>query len=512
MEIKTNVKRRKVEKIWRRIGTGLLCFLLFIGFLAFFSALWYVSTYGDTGFDSIIFTLTSGLGGAQSDLILGYLWGAVLPTVLCSSILCFLLFFPWKKTLRIWKIQLLPVKRFAACVISLVLSMGLLIHAAFQSGMVDYTVSQFQISSLYEDLYRDPASVNIQFPEEKRNLVYILLESMETSYLSEDLGGALDRNLIPELHQLALNNTNFSHNDQVGGFLQVPGASWTIGSMVAQTSGVPLKTPEGVSDWQNGYGKDGEFLPGITTMMDILDANGYNQALMVGSDANFGGRYTYYDTHGADKIYDIYTARQDGIVPYGYFVWWGMEDLHLFDYAKEKLTEMSAQDEPFAFTMLTVDTHHIGGYTCAYCDDESEESYENAISCSSKQVYAFVQWLQQQPFYENTTVVVTGDHYSMDKGYFNRNVDDNYTRHVYNCFLNSAVQTDNVKNRQFCALDMFPTTLAAMGCTVEGNRLGLGTNLYSDQKTLIELFGYNTFCRELNTSSDYYHRFYEAKA
>ena len=87
-----------------------------------------------------------------------------------------------------------------------------------------------------------------------------------------------------------------------------------------------------------------------------------------------------------------------------------MEDKYLFEYAKQELTEISQQDEPFAFTMLTVDTHHIGGFTCQLCGSNYEESYENAIACASAQVYNFVRWLKEQPFYENTTIVITGDH------------------------------------------------------------------------------------------------------
>ena len=40
--------------------------------------------------------------------------------------------------------------------------------------------------------------------------------------------------------------------------------------------------------------------------------------------------------------------------------------------------------------------------------------------------------------------------------------------------------TDQIKNRQFTHMDMYPTTLAAMGFNIEGNKLALGTNLFSD--------------------------------
>jgi phosphoglycerol transferase len=51
---------------------------------------------------------------------------------------------------------------------------------------------------------------------------------------------------------------------------------------------------------------------------------------------------------------------------------------------------------------------------------------------------------------------------------------------------------------------MFPTTLAAMGCTIEGEYLGLGVNLFSGKPTLIELMGYERFDRQLTMASDYY--------
>jgi phosphoglycerol transferase len=231
--------------------------------------------------------------------------------------------------------------------------------------------------------------------------------------------------------------------------------------------------------------------------------------MMFGSDANYAGRKTYFSTHGVDKIYDLYTARADGLIPEDYRVWWGFEDRHLFTYAKEKLTEISASGQPFAFTMLTADTHHVGGYPCSLCKRQYKENYDNVISCSSRQTAEFIRWLEQQPFYENTTIIIVGDHNSMDAKYFERNVDPNYERHIYNCFINSAVSAENTANRQFTAMDMFPTTLAALGCTIEGDRLGFGTNLFSDTPTLLETYGYDFFAEELSKRTFYYNRFYE---
>ena len=83
-------------------------------------------------------------------------------------------------------------------------------------------------------------------------------------------------------------------------------------------------------------------------------------------------------------------------------------------------------------------------------------------------------------------------------------MDEDYQRLIYNCFINADAETDNVTNRKFAGVDLFPTTLAALGCEIEGDRLGLGTNLFSDIPTLTEKMGFIHFDAELAKASNYY--------
>ena len=92
----------------------------------------------------------------------------------------------------------------------------------------------------------------------------------------------------------------------------------------------------------------------------------------------------------------------------------------------------------------------------------------------------------------------------MDADYMNRRVGSSFDRRVYNCILNAPLTTEFDKNRQFAVVDMFPTTLAALGCTIEGERLGLGTNLFSGQPTLMETMGMECFDDEMARYSQYY--------
>lgn len=86
--------------------------------------------------------------------------------------------------------------------------------------------------------------------------------------------------------------------------------------------------------------------------------------------------------------------------------------------------------------MLTADTHFVDGYLCPKCDNLYPEQYSNVISCSSRQVYEFVEWIKNQDFYYNTTIVLIGDHLTMDSEYINIAGVEYFDRRMYCCIIN----------------------------------------------------------------------------
>lgn len=209
--------------------------------------------------------------------------------------------------------------------------------------------------------------------------------------------------------------------------------------------------------------------------------------------------------HGSYEILDYISALETGFIPEGYREFWGMEDEKLYDYAKQKLEEISEGDQPFNFTMLTVDTHHPDGYICQLCENEFSSQYANALVCASRQLGDFIDWVKRQSWYENTTIVLMGDHLSMNNNFWD-DIGD-YGRRTYNCFINVPDRVSPYKsvNREFSTMDMFPTILAAINADIEGDRLGLGTNLYSGEQTLPEKMGWDVFEQEIKLYSKYYY-------
>ena len=498
------MKKPKIKSI----GYGFYCILMIIisvlGFILYNLGNWVLDTWGLLSIDEIIFHLKVPLDGTNSDVVLDGINACVPLAVLVLFLSIFLII-----GLR---------NKHGKCMIALflvaVIACGSAGRAAYEVydelDVKEYLVSQKKESHFIEQNYVDPRTTKITFPEQKRNLIYIYLESMESTFASKEDGGGLDFNCIPELTKLAEENTNFSNTDKLGGGYPAYGGTWTMAGIFSQTSGIPIKNSEQTDDVNATLAEQSSFSSQARNLEDIFADEGYNQCFMIGSDATFGGRRAYFESHGKGQteICDYNTAKENGQIPEDYYVWWGYEDQKLFANAQEKLTELSSKDEPFNFTMLTVDTHFEDGYVCEQCQNEfGDNQYANVMACSSRQVDAFVKWIQQQPFYEHTTIVISGDHLTMDSDFCN-DVSEDYERSVYNVFINLPEGLDTsfekTHSREFATLDMFPTTLAAMGVTIEGDRLALGVNLFSDEQTLTEQYGRKGLDKELMKKSKFY--------
>ena len=483
-------KKKKVIMIVK--GVGLL--VSTIAMLLCFSIKWMFDTWANLTMDELIYHLKAPLEGTNEDMIWDYILKCILPTIIIFIIVYVIMKMINKKGKKNGKF--LGV----ICVVSIGVMCISIYNVWTKLDVGEYISGQNEFSTFIDDNYVDPRDVDIVFPEKKRNLIYIFLESMETTYTDEKNGGAFEENVIPELTKLAQENEDFSgKSKKLNGGYSLTGSTWTMGAMFAQTSGLPLK----ISISANEMDTQKSFFPGIVTIGDILGDAGYSQTLMIGSDATFSGRRLYFTDHGNYDIFDYNYAAQQGMLSDEYPVWWGYDDQKLFEFAKEKLNELSAQDEPFNLTMLTVDTHFEDGYVCDKCDDKfGDNQYANVMACSSKQVKEFVEWVKQQDFYEDTTIVISGDHPTMDSD-FCENVDENYGRRVYTAYINASDSPKSSMTRTYTTFDNFPTTLAAMGVTIEGNRLGLGTNLFSSEQTLSERYGLENEEKEMKKNSEF---------
>ena len=493
--------KNKLILVLSTIATFLGMFL--IGFTLFF-----MGNFGEITLEQIIYNFTSPVTGMGGNMVIMILLIPVFITIVPTVV--YILIITYNKNIkkRNKKIYSFKLVTKITKIISIIILVTGISFAGFKLPFDEvYNSFMSEESTFIEDNYISANDVIIKPIGKPRNLIHIYAESMESTFTTKEYGGNEIVDLIPELRDLADEGITFSNTDhKLGGPHQTYGSSWSVAGMVNMDSGIPLK----IAGNGNSYGKENEFLPGMVNLGDIAEYYGYEQSIMFGSEASFGGLDVYYKSHGNYNILDYKHALETGQLPSGYLENWGYEDAKLYEFAKEEITRLSETGKPFNFKMETADTHFPDGYVYpetenVYPKGTPQKQYGNVIRLSSKHIGEFVEWSKQQPFYENTTIVITGDHKSMDTKYF-KGMDKGYERNVFNTFLNTGMEIEDskTKNREYSPSDYFPTILAAMGFEIDGDRLGLGTNLFSDKPTLIEEIGFDEYEKELTAFSEFY--------
>lgn len=448
---------------------------------------------------TVFFVLSSNTEGADSNTINSILFGFVIPTIIVYIIYKIIYLCIYKKNpVKIFKIM----QKFNLIYLTVMTILCLFFLKIFEYPFIIYeNYKKPENSSFYTENFINPKTTKILVPDTKRNLITIFVESLETSYISEDNGGIFEQNLIPNLTELAKNNINFSHTEKIGGGVNLEGTSWTVAGLLSKMSGVPYFNPFGKDSNQNKT-----CLNNAIILSDILDQYGYTQIFAMGSEKQFEDRDILLENHKI-SIHDLNYYKNKNIIPQDYHVFWGIEDYKLFEIAKEELTNLGKEDKPFSYSLLTVDSHFPSGFTCNECETKYDKEIMNVIACTDKQVSSFINWIQNQSWYPNTTVVILGDHCYLDAPLNNfikfenknkSNTQISQSRKFYNVFINSAKQiaTDKTKNREFSSFDMYPTILEALGFEINAEGLALGRSLFNDSKTLLEKYGIETVTSE----------------
>ena len=117
-----------------------------------------------------------------------------------------------------------------------------------------------------------------------------------------------------------------------------------------------------------------------------------------------------------------------------------------------------------------------------------------------------MEWLKKQSFYEDTVVVIQGDHTSMAAQYIHSTYDKDFDRRIWNVFIHPQKKTKETQYREFSTLDLFPTILSSLGFSLPKKGLGLGRDLLGDQKTLVEKYGWDTLNLWIKKRSRFYQK------
>lgn len=476
-------------------------FVFFCGFIIFSSAKWIVRKFGQVTYEQIMFHLNMPFD-SEIRIILSYFQNTFMTGIILSLVLYIL--FSQKYHLKFKKIENIRTYIYRKSLpLSLLYLMFCIVYFCIRMNvwtMITYHNHKRIVSNFYEQNYVIPQKTPIIFPDKPRNLVIVFMESIESTFAKTDSQNYFGEDLIPHLHALANQNINFSNTTDIGGAYLVDGTQWTQAALFAKTCGAPIQLPIREA---NFFNPKYDFYPNAWCVYDILRQQNYNESFMIGSNGEFAGMNRFVKTHGHQRFFDAqYFHRSVNKL------WYkkrrrDISDEQLLLHAKEELNFLSKQDKPFVFTLMTLDTHfgtqEFSEKECKYLYGH-EKNLKNVVTCADLQITNFVKWLQAQPFYENTTIVLLGDHLMM-----NSSLTPEMKRQPLNIFINSVIPANNKNNRTFTSFDIYPTMLESMGAKIEGHRLGLGTSLFSDIPTLTEsTFSIEQMNTEIRKSSKIY--------
>lgn len=476
---------KKILKLSADIASGLFAF---IGILAFFIALRTKYLWNDVYFEQILTNGGAGIYGLSKDVLSGYIKFALFPALLFSLIVLVVNKIRW----------------------SIFLGLFGLCFAAYAFNFPQYVYNQFSDTLVYKEEYINPKSISFNFPVKKRNLILLYLESIESGYADTSQNG---ENLLPNLSKMAEQNISFE------GFHQLPAQDYTIAALVSSFCAIPYKYAPA-----KNYTSLRNFLPQVVCFPQILQDAGYKTYFMKGAPLEFSRTDSFLESHGIDEAagtreiqwnYDYDLNQYQGSS-------WGFRDRALYNLAKQRLLQIAAQNTPFMFSLLTLDTHKND----FYMDNECVQKYgdkRDVILCADSMAAEFITWIKEQDFYADTTVVVMGDHPQTGK---NELFPDLQNRQIVNLIFNPAIETTkeanfirdmgetnstvqkldklnsqpqqplqsenrkiNLTNRQWTTLDAAPTILSALGVKFPKGKFGLGRSLFSSEPTLYEKMG-----------------------
>ena len=468
--------------------------LIFLSVLFFVGSLYVDYTLAGSDLETLLYYSTRSVDADWSSLYLGL--EICLPIIVLITIFMYAIFYDitfGKIKSKYYPFSFMQKYRKIIIIILFIFSFIVLIQCI---KSIDYIYYSSRKTNFIDNKYVDPKSVDITFPDNKKNLIVITVESLEESLFTKKQNGIWDYEVIPELHQLLDEDDTITFNNKKGMYM-LHGTSYTTSSIVANSSALPIK----VNYSRGGYSEN-NYMSGSYSLGDLLKKEGYNNEVISGAATAFGSLDYYYLQHGDYNIIDPDTLSKQGYkMSKSDEGKWGFNDNYLFELAKKRLDVLSEDDRPFNLQLVTIDTHFVDGFVGDYSTTKYSRQYENAYATTSKLIYDFIEYVRSQPYYDNTSIVIVGDHLTMQSDFINDRMFDDRT--MYFCIVDSDLKKHR-NDRVYTALDSYPTIVSLLNGKIEGDKLGLGVDLFSDKKTLAEEYGIKNLDKELRKKSEFY--------
>lgn len=311
---------------------------------------------------------------------------------------------------------------------------------------------------------------------EGRNLILVSLESLQSFVINNEMNGHV---VTPFLNSLTQDKDTYYFNN----FYHQTGLGKTSDSEFV------------VENSLFGLGRGAVFFTHgentYNSMAEKLGENGYFTNVMHANNKSFWNRDRIYQSFNIDKFYDVesYEVTDENSVN------WGMKDIEFFE---QSAAHMAQMPQPFYSRMISLTNHFpftlneedimIPEYTS---NSGTLNRYFQTVRYLDEAVKMFFDDLKEQGVYENSIIVMYGDHYGISENhnkamamYLGKEEITPYDSALLQSvplFIHVPGSNDGqVIDKVAGQIDLRPTILHLLGIETEKD-MQLGADLFSEE-------------------------------
>ncbi|MGM0751455.1 MAG: LTA synthase family protein [Bacillota bacterium] len=305
-----------------------------------------------------------------------------------------------------------------------------------------------------------------------KNLIIVSLESLQNFVINSEVNGQEITPFLNEFIGESYYFDNFYHQTQQG---KTSDSEFLLdNSLYPLNRGAVFFTHSG-----------NEF----ESMTEKLGENGYYTTAMHANNKSFWNRDIMYDSLGYERFYSLpdYEVTEENSVN------WGMKDIPFFEQSVEHMKEMP---QPFSTKMITLTNHYpftldeedklIDPYTSK---DGTVNRYFQTVRYMDEAVKNFITDLKESGLYENSVIVMYGDHYGISENhnkamsqYLGKEVTPFVSTQLQQVpmIIHIPGQEGKTISKVSGQIDLKPTVLHLLGIDTK-NDIQFGSDIFSSQ-------------------------------
>ncbi|WP_162053919.1 LTA synthase family protein [Pontibacter pamirensis] len=229
-------------------------------------------------------------------------------------------------------------------------------------------------------------SVQQDVAASKPNVLFIILESYTAKFV-ESLGG--EQGVTPNLDRLAAEGISFT-NIYASGDRSEKGMVALLSGYPVQTTTSIIKTPKKTAQ--------------LPQLSKVFKQQRYSTSYYYGGELEFANIRSYLMNGAYDRL-----IAKDDFPASSYNSKWGAHDHILFE---RVLQDLNQEQNPFFSTVYTLSSHEPFEIPIepVFDGNDEEAKFRNSVYYTDQALGNFIKQAKQEPWWQNTIVVITADH------------------------------------------------------------------------------------------------------